>query len=138
MDLMSRLSDGYGKLFIFSGRATRAQFWTLYGTNVMIFIAGLFCAALLPGSLGTPVVIFGLVMVSFGTMAAAVRRLHDTNRSGFWALGLLIPLVQIVVVYFLACPSVSGPTRYDAHESGHRYPTIEKRKAGAAARLLGS
>jgi uncharacterized membrane protein YhaH (DUF805 family) len=41
-------------------------------------------------------------------LAVLVRRLHDTNRSGFWALLGLIPVIgSIVVLVFLCLPSVN-------------------------------
>jgi uncharacterized membrane protein YhaH (DUF805 family) len=37
------------------------------------------------------------------SIAAAARRLHDTNRSGWWQLIVLVPVVGIIVlIVFLA------------------------------------
>ena len=46
-------------------------------------------------------------LFSLGTLlpsiAAATRRLHDTNRSGWWQLILIVPMIgAIVLIVFLA------------------------------------
>jgi uncharacterized membrane protein YhaH (DUF805 family) len=42
------------------------------------------------------------------SLAAGARRLHDTNRSGWWQLIGLVPFVGfIVLIYLMAQPSKS-------------------------------
>ncbi|MFZ7088778.1 DUF805 domain-containing protein [Curtobacterium sp. RRHDQ10] len=55
-------------------------------------------------------------------IAMAVRRLHDTNRSGWWTLLSLVPVGNIVVLVFLVLPSDERRTRFDdsTHEQTHR------------------
>ena len=45
-------------------------------------------------------------------LGVTVRRLHDSGRSGFWVLGLDIPLLNIVVFIFTLLSSVPGPNQY--------------------------
>lgn len=45
-------------------------------------------------------------------MAAAVRRLHDMDRSGWWILMGFIPLAHIVVLIFLASKGTKGPNQF--------------------------
>jgi uncharacterized membrane protein YhaH (DUF805 family) len=48
------------------------------------------------------------------SISAATRRLHDTNRSGWLQLLVLIPVLGwIAVIYFLAQPGAE-PNRFDA------------------------
>ena len=85
----------FSKYADFSGRAIRSEYWWF----------ALFCV------IGGVVVqsishILG-ILFSLGTLlpiiAAAARRLHDTNRSGWWQLISLIPIVGwIVLIIFLA------------------------------------
>jgi uncharacterized membrane protein YhaH (DUF805 family) len=53
------------------------------------------------------------------TLAVLVRRLHDTNRSGFWLLIALIPLFNliwiIVLLVYLCQPGTPGPNKFDLH-----------------------
>ena len=47
------------------------------------------------------------------SIAVATRRLHDTDRSGWWQLISLVPLVGIIIlIVFLA--QDSRPNRYGA------------------------
>ncbi len=46
-------------------------------------------------------------------IAVSVRRLHDTNRSGWWLLISLIPLIgAIVLIVFLASDSKPEENQY--------------------------
>jgi hypothetical protein len=51
-------------------------------------------------------------------LAVGVRRLHDTERSGWWLLIYFVPLVGfLVLLVFLASRGNSGPNRYGASPS---------------------
>ena len=43
-------------------------------------------------------------------VAVAVRRLHDTNRSGWWLLLVFVPLGNIVQLIWLCAPARRGAT----------------------------
>ena len=101
----------------FSGRSRRMEFWMwqVFKCIVGIVIWGIFFAvagsALLSGdptaivAVGGAALIVWLVAMIFGLViiipdiAVAVRRLHDTNRSGWW---LLAPVVPYLVMVFSA------------------------------------
>ena len=89
----------------FSGRARRAEYWWFY----LLMIIGYVVATILDSLVGLEVFgpygiltsIFGLAMI-VPSLAAGVRRLHDTDRSGWWLLIGLIPLIgAIVLLVFL-------------------------------------
>jgi uncharacterized membrane protein YhaH (DUF805 family) len=45
----------------------------------------------------------------------AIRRLHDSDRSGWWWLIGLIPIIgTIVLIVFYCLPGTPGPNKYDA------------------------
>jgi len=46
------------------------------------------------------------------TLAVSVRRLHDTNRSGWWLLIGFIPLINIVYLVFLLQDSDASENKY--------------------------
>lgn len=46
-------------------------------------------------------------------IAIAVRRLHDTNRSGWWVLLYLVPVGNVALLVFLVLPSDERGARYD-------------------------
>jgi uncharacterized membrane protein YhaH (DUF805 family) len=50
------------------------------------------------------------------SIAVSVRRLHDTNRSGWWLLISLVPLVgAIVLLVFLVLDSQPGENQYGSN-----------------------
>jgi uncharacterized membrane protein YhaH (DUF805 family) len=76
----------------FKGRTGRAGFW--YFTLFQVLI--LFVLQIVSPTLADLAVLITLVP----TLAIWFRRLHDTGRSGLWLLAGLIPLVNLVLIYF--------------------------------------
>jgi uncharacterized membrane protein YhaH (DUF805 family) len=100
----------------FSGRSRRMEFWMwklftfLVGMAfyVVIMIAG--GAALMAGgdpgdvmAAGGAIMVVALIYAFFGLaifipdLAVTVRRLHDTNRSGWWILAPVVPYVVAIL-----------------------------------------
>ncbi len=53
------------------------------------------------------------------TLAVAVRRLHDTDRSGWWILISLVPLIgSIVLLVFYVMDSTPGQNRFGPNPKG--------------------
>lgn len=53
------------------------------------------------------------------TVALSIRRLHDTDRSGWWLLIVLLPVVGIIVlIVFFILPSTKGPNRFGSQLFG--------------------
>jgi uncharacterized membrane protein YhaH (DUF805 family) len=78
----------------FNGRAGKAEFWWF----VLAYFAVYVVVAIVAGIIHVPaltIVMLGLVLPY---LAVAVRRLHDTNRSGWMYLIGLIPLVGIILL----------------------------------------
>lgn len=91
----------FKRYFDFSGRSSRAEYW--YFTALMWFVSLLILLmqlALGQAVEGVLTVVNGLVgLVTFiPSMAVAVRRMHDINRSGFVLLKYFIALVVIIVL----------------------------------------
>ena len=83
---------GFTNIFNFNGRATRAEFWwwhlfiTLSFSGINLFVL---YVARGGGDMTLPVigeVIWGLIASGL-CLSISVRRLHDTNRHGWWAIG---------------------------------------------------
>ncbi len=53
------------------------------------------------------------------SIAVAIRRLHDTSRSGWWLLIALVPFIgAIVLIIFYALDSTPGANRYGPNPKG--------------------
>ncbi|HCW08726.1 MAG TPA: DUF805 domain-containing protein [Cytophagales bacterium] len=108
------------KYAVFSGRARRKEYWYFFLFNIIISIVlavidaatGSFSPEAGMGLLGG---IYTLVVLIPG-IAVLVRRLHDTERSGWWFLIALVPLIgAIVLLVFLVQDSKPGPNKYGAN-----------------------
>jgi uncharacterized membrane protein YhaH (DUF805 family) len=95
----------------FSGRARRSEYWWFaLSTFIVYLVASFLGRAVNAGVILADLVALGLFLPS---LAVAVRRLHDTNRSGWFYLISLIPLVgSIILIVFFCQDSARGPNRY--------------------------
>ena len=95
----------------FSGRAGRAEYWWFVLANLIITLV---LSALSRASWLFAVVSLGYsIALIVPSIAVGIRRLHDTGRSGWWLLIILVPLAGIIVlVVFLATEGEPGPNRY--------------------------
>jgi uncharacterized membrane protein YhaH (DUF805 family) len=94
---MENFTDAFKNFANFSGRARRQQYWmfSLFVVMISIAIVEAFLGTFFIGAL------FSLAVL-VPSISIAARRLHDTGRSGWWQLILLVPLVGfIVLIVFL-------------------------------------
>ena len=102
---------------VFSGRASRKEFWYFTLLNIIITIV-LGVLDLVTGSYLTESGIWFLsggyaLALLMPSIAVSIRRLHDTDRSGWWVLFSLVPLIGIIVFYvFMAQDSKPGENQY--------------------------
>lgn len=96
----------------FSGRARRTEFWMFVLFNVIVSVI----LSIIDRLIGNNILgyIYALAVL-LPSLAVAVRRLHDTDRTGWWILIGLIPVIgAIVLIVFYAMPGTVGPNRYGA------------------------
>jgi uncharacterized membrane protein YhaH (DUF805 family) len=100
------------KYATFSGRARRSEYWWWYLFVTIVFLV----AGILDRAVGLTYSDFTLgggwiatiaaIVFLVPNLAVAVRRLHDTGRSGWWLLIGLVPFVGFVVLlYFFVLDS---------------------------------
>lgn len=95
----------------FSGRARRAEYWwfTLFAVLVTVV------AVVIDMVLGTYPAVYAIAVLALllPSLAVTVRRLHDTDRSGWWLLIALVPLVGgITLLVFDLIEGTPGPNRF--------------------------
>ena len=105
------------KYAVFSGRARRKEYWFYVlwyliisiGLAIVDNIIGTYSAKAGIGLLGG---IYALALLIPG-ISVTVRRLHDTGRTGWWLLIILIPLIgAIVLLVFMFLDSQPGDNEY--------------------------
>lgn len=112
---MGAVKTCLSKYATFEGRARRPEFWwfalfTFAGSMVASFLdVAIFGAASDAGLLSA---VFSLAML-IPSIAVGVRRLHDTDRVGWWYLMVFIPLIGfIVLLIFFIQRGTEGPNRF--------------------------
>ncbi len=112
----------------FSSRSGRREFWVFTLANGVISflltigwymsLAATFAAAMQGGGGAGGFYLVSALFVGFGLItmvpgiAVMVRRLHDTGRSGILCLLSFIPLIGLVLIYFMILPSDPGDNVY--------------------------
>jgi uncharacterized membrane protein YhaH (DUF805 family) len=110
----------------FSGRSRRKEYWMFTLLNTMT------CAALLIPSMalariwiGTcfSILLFIYELVSvLPYLSCAVRRLHDTGRSGWWLLIAPIPLINLLLILYFAIDGEPGVNDYGPNPKFSQQP----------------
>jgi uncharacterized membrane protein YhaH (DUF805 family) len=123
---MAAFFDGY---FRFSGRASRSEYW-----YAMLFVYGVTLVLSLIDTSETIYMVWALAMM-VPTWAVACRRLHDINRSGWWQLIALVPLVGIIVllVFYCSAPKDGMPAAQPVYGRPAPAPVAAARSATTPA-----
>ena len=107
MSFSDAIKACFAKYADFNGRAKRPEFWwfTLFIILVSLGLDMVSSIVSLLFSLATLI----------PSLAVGARRLHDTNRSGWWQLLWFIPIIGwIVVIIFLAQEGEAADNRFGA------------------------
>jgi uncharacterized membrane protein YhaH (DUF805 family) len=102
--------SGFDHYTKFDGRANRPAFWYWILFGIAVGIAANVLDAILGTFLVSPLVSLALFLPG---ISVSIRRLHDTNRTGWWILIGLIPIIGIIVlIIFYAQQSDPGANDY--------------------------
>ena len=105
MTFFESIQTCFRKYATFEGTASRSEYWWFFlFLCLAAFVCGVFSEKLQMA--------FNLLTL-LPSLAAGARRLHDTDRSGWWQLLFFVPLVGwIVLIVFWV--QESRPNRYDS------------------------
>jgi uncharacterized membrane protein YhaH (DUF805 family) len=106
MNFQQAVQTCFRKYVDFSGRASRSEYWWFVLADVVLLVV----ASLIHEF------VYVLVALAFllPILAAGARRLHDIGKSGWWLLISVIPLVNLVLIYFMVQPSQAESNEYGA------------------------
>ena len=129
LDGFGAVTSGFRHSFTYRGRASRSAFWWFQlavGLTWFALAALTFWAVSTrtgPGvdmahnHLGVWVLVVAcavaLVVYLVPTIALTVRRLHDINQAGWWALICIIPGGLLALLVLMVLPGTPGPNRFD-------------------------
>jgi uncharacterized membrane protein YhaH (DUF805 family) len=94
----------------FQGRARRAEYWQFALVNFVIVVV----LDIVDLAIKSPILaaLYGLAILLPG-LAVAFRRLHDTDRTAWWLLIILVPFAGWIVLLVFAClEGTPGPNKY--------------------------
>jgi uncharacterized membrane protein YhaH (DUF805 family) len=100
----------FSKYADFNGRASRSEFWWWALFVFLVSVAASFFSQMLSG-------IFSLATL-LPYLAVGARRLHDTNRSGWFQLLSLIPLIGWIILLVFFIQEGKEPNRFGAGGEG--------------------
>jgi uncharacterized membrane protein YhaH (DUF805 family) len=102
MTFSEAISSGFRNYVGFSGRASRSEFWYWILFTVLVSIA---LSIIDFGMLSGNSVLSSIWSLAtfLPSLAIGVRRLHDGDRTGWWWLIVIIPLIGIIVLIVFWC-----------------------------------
>lgn len=113
-----------GKYTTFAGRARRKEYWIfgLINAAILFVLEMVMMSAIRAGHSplisGTVLLIFALLIL-LPSISVMVRRLHDTDRSGWWYWIALVPVVGGIVLFvFTVLDSTPGNNQYGPSPKG--------------------
>ena len=111
MTFAEAVRSGFDHYVKFDGRASRPAFWWWFLFGVLVGIG----ASIIDAIIGSFGVVSGLAALALllPNLSVAIRRLHDTDHTGWWVLIGLIPIIGfIVLLVFYLRQSDLGENRY--------------------------
>jgi uncharacterized membrane protein YhaH (DUF805 family) len=104
------ISAGFSNYVNFSGRASRSEFWFW----ILFIILAEIVTSIIDYAIGANVVtgLFGLATF-LPSLGLWIRRLHDLDRTGWWVLIWLIPIIGwIILIIWFCTRGTDGPNRF--------------------------
>jgi uncharacterized membrane protein YhaH (DUF805 family) len=111
MTFSEAVKSGFDHYTKFDGRAGRPAFWWWFLFGILVGIG----AGIIDAIIGTWGVVGGLAALALllPNLSVAIRRLHDTDHTGWWVLIGLIPIIGfIVLLIFYLRQSDPGENQY--------------------------
>ncbi len=124
---------------VFEGRAIRSEFWGFMLIHIIIPIFIFFATISLEdlgvvddnvaATLGLSILVY-LLGTILPFWAVWIRRLHDTNHSGWWVFIVLIPIIgHFILFIFIIIDGTTGPNRFGEDPKGRKMPSYVTSRA---------
>ena len=101
MNFDHAIRSGFRNYISFNGRATRSEYWywTLFAVLLQLIVDRV------TGDTPELVSVLASLALFLPSLAVSIRRLHDLDKSGWWFLLWLVPVVGWITMIYWACVS---------------------------------
>jgi len=106
MDFQTAVKTCFNKYADFTGRATRSEYWWFVLAEVVVLIVA--------SLIHQYVYVIAALAFLLPALAVGARRLHDIGKSGWLQLLMIIPIVNLVLIYFYVQPTQPEPNAHGA------------------------
>ena len=115
---IAAIKKGFANCFDFQSRATRSELWYYYLFAELLTLGAIMIDGLLGLSVRSfsilidsqtiefnvgPILIISFFLTVIPLTALRIRRLHDTNHSGWWYLLIMIPIIGWILILIWLC-----------------------------------
>jgi|LakMenE01Jun11ns_1017448.scaffolds.fasta_scaffold9832070_2 uncharacterized membrane protein YhaH (DUF805 family) len=113
MSFGEAIKSGFSHYAKFSGRASRPEFWwfILFASIIGVVLN------LIDNAIGWGIILSAIwsLVILLPVLGLYFRRLHDTDRSAWWLLLMLIPFIgTIVLIVFWASKGTADTNKFGA------------------------
>ena len=97
------------KYFVFKGRASKSEFWWFQLIWVVSYVV-----MIISNNEAIAFICLGIIIfIAIPLISVGVRRLHDTNKSGFYYLLSLIPFIGgLILLFMMISDGTKGKNQY--------------------------
>lgn len=106
----------FGNYAKFDGRARRSEYWYFVLFYIIVVLVLQFVGGLIDPTVASALVMLFLLAVIVPMIAVGVRRMHDTDHSGWW---IIVPIVPLV---FALMDGTPGDNRFGPSPKGSASP----------------
>jgi uncharacterized membrane protein YhaH (DUF805 family) len=103
---------------VFEGRASRQEYWMFFLFHLIISVAIGFVTGFMSAATKTDQTVLGNIYslaVLIPSIAVSIRRMHDTDRNGWWCI---VPIVSLI--YSIEAGQV-GANKYGPDPKGQKH-----------------
>jgi uncharacterized membrane protein YhaH (DUF805 family) len=121
MGFVDAVKAFYKNYLKFDGRALRSEYWWPQLFFILLYVVMFAGAALLGETIGGVLaLVISLVILAsiIPAISVTVRRLHDVDKSGWFFLLALVPIVNFYVLYLTIIKGTDGPNRFGSDPLG--------------------